>query len=110
MVSLDSDRPDAKTLQMLQWAFGVAERAEEKNLVADRVSTVRTVETLRWLVKLLDDNDVAQEACRSIVDLAHHRDLRNPNRDEFVKALRRVVEVSKDPSTVSLAKGYIEGV
>ena len=110
VVSLDSDRSDAKTLQMLQWAFGVAERAEEKNLVADRVSTVRTVETLRWLVKLLDDNDVAQEACRSIVDLAHHRDLRNPNRDEFVKALRRVVEVSKDPSTVSLAKGYIEGV
>jgi hypothetical protein len=42
--------------------------------------------------------------------LAHHRDLRNPNRDEFVKALRRVIEVSQDASTVSRAKGYMEGV
>lgn len=110
VVSLPSDRPDQKTLQMLQWAFGVAERPDEKNLVADRVSTVRTVETLRWLVKLLDDKAVTQEACRSIVDLAHHRDLRNPNRDEFVKALRRVIEVSQEAATISRAKGYIEGV
>ena len=110
VVSLESERPDAKTLQMLQWAFGAAERPEEKNLVADRVSTVRTMETLRWLVKLLDDDVVAQAACRSIVDLAHHRDLRNPNREEFVRALRRVIETSKDASTVSRAKGYIEGV
>ena len=110
VVSLDSDRTDAKTLQMLQWAFSVAERPEEKNLVTDRVSTVRTMETLRWLVKLLDDKNVAQEACRSIVDLAHHRDLRNPNRAEFVKALRQVIDVSQDASTVSRAKGYIEGV
>ena len=110
VVSLDSDRPDKRTLEMLQWAFGVAERPEEKNLIIDRVSTVRTMETLRWLVRLLDNETVAQEACRSIVDLAHHRYLRNPNRDEFVKALKRVIEVSKDASTVSGAKGYIEGV
>ena len=110
VVSLACNRPDKETLQMLQWAFGVAERPEEKNLVADRVSTVRTMETLRWLVKLLDDEIVSQEACQSIVDLAHHRGLRNPNRDEFVKALRQVIEISKDASTVSRAKGYIEGV
>lgn len=110
VVSLESERPDPKTLEMLQWAYGAAERPEEKILVADRVSTVRTMETLRWLVELLDDDVVAQAACRSIVDLAHHRDLRNPNRDEFVKALRRVIEVSKEAATISRAKGYIEGV
>lgn len=110
VASLESGRSDEETLQMLQWAFGVAERPEEKNLVADRVSAVRAMDTLRWLVKLLDDEDVAQEACHSIVDLAHHRDLRNPNRGEFVKALRRVIEISEDPSIVSRAKGYIEGV
>jgi hypothetical protein len=110
VVSLASDRPDAKTLQMLQWAFAAAERPEEKILVADGISTVRTMETLRWLVTLLDDKEVAQVACRSIVDLAHHRRLRNPNSDEFVKALRRVIEVSQDAPTVTLAKGYIEGV
>jgi hypothetical protein len=36
--------------------------------------------------------------------------LRNPNRDDFVKALQRVIEVSQDAATVSRAKGYIEGV
>ena len=110
VVSLQSDRPAAKTLEMLQRAFEVAERPEEKILVTGRVGTVRHMETLCWLVKLLDDETVAQEACRSIVELAHHRYLRNPNRDEFVKALKRVIEVSKDASTVSRAKGYIEGV
>lgn len=91
---------------MLQWAFDVAERPEDKNLATDRVSTVRTMETPRWLVKLLDDEVVAQEACRSIVDLAHHRDLRNPNRDESVKALRRVIGVSQDASLVSRASRH----
>ncbi len=110
VVSLGSDRADAKTLDMLQWAFDVAERPEEKALVADRVSTVRTMDSLRWLVELLNDQAVAQEACRSIVELAHHRGLRNPNREEFVKALRRVIETSEDAATVSRAKGYIEGV
>lgn len=110
VVSLESERPGAKTLEMLQWAFGAAERPEERNLVVDRVSAVRTMATLRWLVGLLGDKSVAQEACRSIVDLAHHRDLRNPNRREFAEALRKVIATSKDKSTVLLAKGYLEGV
>ena len=110
VVSLKSDRPDDKTLQMLKWAFEAAERPEEKILVTDRASAVRDMKTLRWLVALLDDQVAAQEACRSIVDLAHHRFLRNPNRDEFAKALKRVIAISKDPQTVSRAKQYLEGV
>ncbi len=110
VVSLKSDRPTEKSLDMLQKAFEVAERPEEMILVTDRVSTVRDMKTLRWLVALLDNEVVAQEACRSIVDLAHHRYLRNPNRDEFAKALKKVIEISKDTSTVERAKGYLEGV
>jgi len=68
------------------------------------------METLRWLVTLLDNKVVAQEACRSIVDLAYCRYLRNPNRDEFSKALKKVIRISKDASTVERAKRYLEGV
>ena len=107
VASVFDDRPGKETLQMLQWAFGKAERTEEKNLVTRRVSSVRTLETLRWLVTLLDNEVVAKEACRSIVELARHRELSDPNRDEFVKALRRVVELNKDAQTVSHAKAFI---
>ncbi len=111
VISLESDRPEAKTREMLQAAFKLAERPEERALAVERISTVRDMETLRWLVSLLDaEEPVAQEACRSIVELAHHRFLRNPNRDEFNKALNRVLEISKDPKTVERAKGYLEGV
>ena len=62
-----------------------------------------------WLVTLLDNETVTKEACGSIVELARDRDLSNPNRDEFVKALRRVIELDKDASTVKHAKAFIEG-
>ncbi len=111
VISLESDRPESETRKMLQAAYKLAERPEERVLAVKRISTVRDMETLRWLVSLLDaEAPVAQEACRSIVDLAHHRFLRNPNRDEFNNALNRVLETSKDPETVDRAKGYLEGV
>jgi HEAT repeat protein len=111
VVSLESDRPAAETREMLQWAFEKAERPDERALAAQRVSTVREIETLRWLVSLLDHEEaVSQEACRSIVELAHHRFLRNPNRDESDRALKRVIDTSKDRETVERAKGYLEGV
>ena len=110
VVSLKSDRPEEETLDMLKKAFQVAERPEEKVLVTERAGAVRHMQTLRWLVLLLDNEAVAQAACGSIVELAHHRYLRNPNRDEFAKALKRVIEIGKDAPTVDRAKRYLEGV
>lgn len=111
VISLESDRPEAETRKMLEAAYKLAERPEERALAVERIRTVRDMVTLRWLVSLLDaEEPVAQEACRSIVELAHHRFLRNPNRDEFNKALNRVLKISKDPETVERAKGYLEGV
>jgi hypothetical protein len=42
--------------------------------------------------------------------LAHHRDLRNPHRDEFNRALKKVLAVNQNTETVRRAKGYLEGV
>jgi len=110
VVTLKSDRPESDTLAMLQKAYGMAQRDDEKRLAVTRAEAVRHIQTLRWLVGLLDQEAVREEACSSIVELAHHRDLRNPNRNEFAKALRKVIELSKDRSTVGRAKGYLLGV
>ena len=105
-----SDRFTPKSLEMLQWAFQAAERREERILAVHRACNLRDVQTLRWLVKLLENEVVAPEACRSIVELAHHRDLRNPNREEFAQALKTVLVVSKDATMIERAKGYLEGI
>ena len=110
VVSLKGDRTPTETLAMLKGAYGMAQRVEEKRLAVQRAEAVRHMQTLRWLVGLLEEEAVREEACSSIVELAHHRDLRNPNRDEFAKALQRVVAASKDAETVRRAKGYLEGV
>ncbi len=110
VVSLKSKRPAAETLAMLKKSFAMAQRPEEKILVTQRAAAVRDVATLDWLVALLDDEVTAQASCRSIVELSHHRYLRNPNREKFNAALKKVIAICKNPKTVSRAKGYLQGV
>jgi len=45
-----------------------------------------------------------------VVDLAHRRELMEPNLREFTEALKKVVEVSKDPATVDKAKRIMQGL
>ena len=110
VVSLKSERPAAATLAMLQKAYALAEHPEDKQFAVQRADAVRDLKTLRWLVGVLDEPTVREEACRSIVELAHHRDLRNPNREEFARALKKVIDLSKAAETIRRAKGYLEGV
>ncbi len=60
----------------------------------------------------LGDNKTLPALVSLLVDVndRQYRDPRNSNRDEFVSALRWVVEVSQDTSTVTCATRYIEGV
>ena len=51
----------------------------------------------------------AQEACGTVVELAHHRELREPNKAEFDKALDVVIRIGKDPGVVDRAKRYKKG-
>lgn len=108
VISLPDQRPDTETLALLQQAMRMAGGDAEKRLIVSRCGAVRTIETLRWLVSLLDDPKLAQEACSAIVDLAHNRPLRVPNRKEFTPALKRVIEVSKSRSVADRAKEYLD--
>ena len=110
VIALPSDRPPAKSLEMFKKAMELAERDEDKGLILGRVSTVRLVDTLRWVVPYLDDEALAQQACRTVVELAHHRDLREPNKREFNPALEKGIRICRDKGLIERAKRYREGL
>ena len=110
VVSLKSDRPQSDTLAMLQNAFNLATTAEDKRLVIERTSTVRTMDAVEWVASMLDEPGLAQSACKTIVELAHHRFLRLPNMDQFGPILEQVAKTSDDPTIGERAKRYRLGL
>ena len=108
VIALPSDLPDAEKLTLLTQAMKRAERDEERNLVLQRVSAIRTVEALRFLLPYLDQPSLVQTAGASIVELGRHKELRDPNKVEFIPALERVLETNKDHGTLENARRYIQ--
>jgi HEAT repeat protein len=106
---LPDGRSDIEKLQLLQKAIGLCERDTERNLALRRASAIRIPETLRFLLPYLEEPACAQQACQSIVELAHHRGLREPNKAEFDRALDAVIRTSEDPVVVERAKRYKKG-
>jgi HEAT repeat protein len=104
---LPSDQPDNEKLALLKRTIERASRTEERNLILDRAKAIRRIETLRFVVPYLDDAETAQRACRTIIDLARHRGVREPNQAEFDKALQKVTQACKDRGLVDRAKGYM---
>ena len=106
---LAADRDNAGKLDLLKTAMRISTRDEERLLVLQRAQAIRDVETLRYLVSFLDQPNFAQEACNSIVELAHHRELRDANKPEFEQALDAVIRISRDPVVVERANRYKKG-
>ena len=52
---------------------------------------------------------LTETACETIVELAHHREIRDPNKVEFNKALDEVIAISKNPEVVERANRYKRG-
>ena len=67
------------------------------------------MDCLRFVLSYMDKPELAQRACATIVDLAHYRELRDPNKVEFDKALDKVIAICKDPTLVDYAKRYQRG-
>ena len=83
---------------MLKNAMKLADGSDNKKLALSRAASVRTLATVDWVAGYLDDPDLAQTACRAIVELAHHRFLRQPNKAHFEPILRKVEATAKDKS------------
>jgi hypothetical protein len=95
-------------LKTLTRVMDLATRDDERRALLEGLGNVRHIETLRYLVPYLAQPALAQSACKGIVELAHSRMLREPNREEFGKALDRVIALCKDKGLVDRAKQYKE--
>jgi hypothetical protein len=103
------NRSDRQRLDRMKQAMSIAKTPEEESLVLNRCRTAYDVETLRFVLPYVDRAPFAQLACETTVELAHHRELRDPNKAEFDKALDKVIAVSKDPVVVDRAGRYKRG-
>lgn len=105
------ERKPTERLEMLKKTMALANTAEERNYVIKRASVkpVRIIESLQFIVPYLDQPEYAQAACLTVVELAHHRELREPNKAEFHQVLKKVIKLSNDPDVTDRAQRYLKG-
>jgi HEAT repeat protein len=103
---LPDERPDTQRLELLQQAMSMCERDAERELVIRRARAVRIPETLRFVLPYLDQPSLSEAACESIVELAHHRALREAHRAEFHQALDRVIATTRSDTIRDRAERY----
>lgn len=104
VVALPNNRPAAETLAMLKNAMKFADASANREWILTRAASVRSLETVDWVAGYLDDPELAQTACKTIVELAHHRFLRQPNKAHFEPILRKVEATAKDKSVAGGAE------
>ncbi len=111
VVSLPDDRigiaiGGKDKLEMMKKAMSIATRNNEKALILDRLGAVRENETVEYALGFVDDPELSTNACRAIVDIAHHDYMRRANKALFEKALDKVIDSCKDAGLVDRAKRY----
>jgi HEAT repeat protein len=102
--------PPPRCLEFLKQAMALADRDDDRRVVLERAALVHTLDTLRFARPYLDQPNLCEQACRTVVALAHQRSLRLPNRNEFDRALERVIQQSKQAGVVDEAKKYLAGL
>ena len=105
----DNKLNDAAKLDLLVNTMALCERTEDKARVLDRANAIRTIETFRFIAPYLDDPALAEPACRSVVELAHHQKLRDAHKDEFTAALDKVLGITTNEELVERATRYKAG-
>ena len=105
----DNKLNDAAKLDLLVKTMALCERTEDKARVLERANAIRTIETFRFVAPYLDDPALAEAACRSVVELAHHQKLRDAHKDEFTAALDKVLGITRNEELVERATRYKAG-
>jgi HEAT repeat protein len=109
VASMRDKRNDKQRLDRMKQALKEARADDEKTLVIRLARTAYDVETLRFVLPYVDESPFSQIACETIVELAHHREVRDPNKAEFDKALDRVIAASSNPEVIERANRYKRG-
>ena len=106
---LPDGRTDEEKLDLLKSAMEMTVNDAEVSYALKRAAAIRLPETLRFVLPFLQQDKHAEQACLTIVELAHHRQLRDDNKEEFHAALDQVIEIAKDPVVVDRANRYKTG-
>ena len=70
----------------------LATRDDERNLVLERVGSVRELDSVKFALAYVDDVKLQNKALNAILDLAHQDYLRKMDKELFTKALDVVLE------------------
>ena len=105
----DNTLDPAQKLALVEQTMKLCTRDEERGRLLERASAIRTVETLRYVLPYVDQPSLAESACLSVVELAHHQKLRDGNKDEFMKALDKVLTTTKNEEVIDRANRYKVG-
>jgi len=105
----DNKLNDQQKLELLEKTMKLCEKDADRGKVIERANAIRTVETFRFVLPYLDEPTLAEPACKSVVELAHHQQLRDAHKDDFTKALDKVIATTKNLELVERANRYKEG-
>ena len=105
----DNKLDDAGKLDLVKRTMALCTTDADRARLLERANAIRTVETFRFVVPYLDQPALAPAACKSVVELAHHRNLRDAHKAEFLAALDRVIATAQDAELVERAGRYKEG-
>jgi HEAT repeat protein len=105
----DEGRNDMQRLERMRQAMDIANTPEERTLVISRCRTAYALETVKYVLPYVEKEEFAQIACETIVEIAHHREVRDRNKAEFDKALDKVIATSKDTVVIDRAGRYKRG-
>jgi hypothetical protein len=110
LIPLDTNRAPQQTLDMFKNAMQLATVDADRCYVIKRCANLRTIAALEWIASFTDQPAIEQAAYGSIVELAHHKFLRDPNRQIFAPLLKKVAEKSKDANLKNRASRYLLGL
>ena len=105
----DNKLDDGQKLDLLVKTMALCQRNEDKAKVLERANAIRTIETFRFVAPYVDDPALAESACGSVVELAHHQKLRDAHKEEFTKALDKVLGITKNDELIERATRYKAG-
>ncbi len=108
--TLPGELADPQKLELLARAMPLATRDEERVLAIQRAAAVRTVEALQFVRPYLEDDRLAEPASQTVVELAHHTELREAHADAFQSALRRVLQRTDDTDLANRARRYLDAL
>lgn len=109
LASIRDKRNDLERLSRFKEAMTLAKTPEEQTLVIDKCRSAYSLETVDFVMPFVSHDKFSEIACETIVEIAHHREVREPNKDAFDKALDRVIETASDPVVKDRAQRYKRG-